>query len=398
MLLEQAARLYDKYEAGRPKPFNIFSVLRRESDEVNLHSRFLHALLDYKRPGHARENLADFLRHVGVENFEQRGVEVKREHDNIDILITNDAEPRQAVVIENKIWSGDQSEQLQRYHGVLMRQGYDSDEIKLLYLTPYGDAPSKNSIGKLDCTPISYKFDLPPWLERCQKRAYDEPGLRESIAQYRQLIRKLTGTDFEGAYMSEVTELVLEGGNLVLVHDLDEAMIEAQVRLWQKMWCEIDVALNEAIVDLPCINPNFEGEPHASEEEVRLILTKKRGHNRCGRFYSFGDGRVALAVQASIWWDRLQFGVYCCRNKHQGLHDQLRHVTENVQKFRRQQSCHMPWYRRTDDTLNLKKPTRDVLKLLVSETRRQACATGIAQDLQSVWEAIRNSGLAGQNP
>ena len=50
LLMEQVARLYDKYEAGRPQPFNIFSALHRESDEVNLHSRFLHALLDYKRP------------------------------------------------------------------------------------------------------------------------------------------------------------------------------------------------------------------------------------------------------------------------------------------------------------------------------------------------------------
>ena len=39
-LLKEAARLYEKHEAGRPEPFNVFSVLRSESDEVNLHSRF----------------------------------------------------------------------------------------------------------------------------------------------------------------------------------------------------------------------------------------------------------------------------------------------------------------------------------------------------------------------
>ena len=53
----------------------------------------------------------------------------------------------------------------------------------------------------LDYERISYKEDLPPWLKRCQKRAYDEPALRESVAQYLHLIAKLTGTDYsEGVH------------------------------------------------------------------------------------------------------------------------------------------------------------------------------------------------------
>lgn len=47
-------------------------------------------------------------------DFAQSGIEVERERDNIDILITNNV--RQAVVIENKIGAEDQSQQLQRYH------------------------------------------------------------------------------------------------------------------------------------------------------------------------------------------------------------------------------------------------------------------------------------------
>ena len=67
LLLEKAALLYERYEAGRRDSFNVFSVLRTEHDEVNLHSRFLAALLDYRQPsdGH-RENLADFLCTVGI--------------------------------------------------------------------------------------------------------------------------------------------------------------------------------------------------------------------------------------------------------------------------------------------------------------------------------------------
>ena len=34
LLLEKAGRLYERHEAGRPEPFNVFSVLRSQHDEV----------------------------------------------------------------------------------------------------------------------------------------------------------------------------------------------------------------------------------------------------------------------------------------------------------------------------------------------------------------------------
>ena len=157
-LLKEAARLYEKHEAGRPEPFNVFSVLHSESDEVNLHSHFLHALLDYQKPEQEiRENLADFLQHVGIKDFEQSTVKVERERDNIDILITND-DKKEAVAIENKIKAVDQPKQLLRYHDELKRRVYCKKH--LLYLTLDGHSPSEDSVD-LDCKIISYRDDLP---------------------------------------------------------------------------------------------------------------------------------------------------------------------------------------------------------------------------------------------
>ena len=102
-LLKQADQWYQMYEAGRSDPFNVFSVLRKESDEVNLHSRFLAALLDHRKWRHApRENLKDFLEKFVEGKFEDDGATVDREHDDIDILIAN-KKTKQAVAIENKI-------------------------------------------------------------------------------------------------------------------------------------------------------------------------------------------------------------------------------------------------------------------------------------------------------
>ncbi len=388
LLLAQAARFYERHEAGRQDPFNVFSVLRSESDEVNLHSRFLHALLDYKRPGEKiRENLTDFLQHVGVKDFEQSNVKVERERDNIDILITNG--DRKAVAIENKIRAKDQLGQLQRYHQKLKDADYS--KIHLLYLTPDGDAPSKNSVGDLDCKPIpiSYKYDLPPWLKRCQERAYDEPALRESVAQYVQLVQKLTGTDFSEAYMKDLTELCLQGNNLVLVHDLNEAMIDAKVLLLKKLWCEIDAALNAEISDIPSVDETFSDYDYPSERKIKHFFTAQRNRYHA-LYYPFGDG-AGLGVAAGEK-DGLIFGVECNQKKYPKRHENLRQALSGMDGGTSTQWW--PWCREADGDLNLKNLTQRDLRRLSSEADRKEHAKGIAQGLVPVWKKVKADGLA----
>ena len=115
-LLQQAALLYERHGSGDQETFNIFSVLRAESDEVNLHSRFLAALLDHRKSSDApMRNLADFLQSVvGIKDFRLEDAAVERERYGIDILIRNPSS-REAVVIENKLRAQDQSRQLARY-------------------------------------------------------------------------------------------------------------------------------------------------------------------------------------------------------------------------------------------------------------------------------------------
>ena len=90
-MLERAACLYDGCGSVEREDFNIFSVLRAESDEVNLHSRFLAALLRHRKSRDAPlRNLEDFLRAVvEIDDFRLDGVEIERERHGIDILIRN---------------------------------------------------------------------------------------------------------------------------------------------------------------------------------------------------------------------------------------------------------------------------------------------------------------------
>ena len=383
LLLERTGRLYERHEAGRREPFNVFSVLRSTSDEVNLHSRFLHALLDYRKsPDTERRNLMDFLQRViKKKDFKEEGVKVERERDNIDILITNDV--RQAVVIENKIWAGDQSQQLQRYFETLEARGFC--DIQLLYLTLDGHAPSKYSVGNLDDNDyktISYKDDLPPWLERCQKRAYDEPALRESVAQYLWLVQKLTGTDFSGAYMSDLKKLCLKDNNLVLVHDLKEAMTEAHISLLQKLWCEIESALKKEIPDLP---DKDDKQSDISEGRISRFVKDSRNYQYHGLYYTLSStASLGVIVENTIY---LCVG---CKVDYEEDYNALREACKNISGEKNSHWC--PWWRYDDSGLNLKYPTRKNLEFLLNEKKRQEYATKIARRLKEVWKAVKNAG------
>ena len=378
LLLEKAGRLYERHEAGRRETFNVFSVLRSEHDEVNLHSRFLAALLDYRQSHDgSRENLADFLCSVGVRDFEQDHAKVERESGNIDILI-RDRAFKQAVVIENKIWAGDQPRQLQRYAEQLEQEGYGAPH--LLYLTLDGHDPSEDSAGDLKYDCISYNEHLSPWLERCQKRAYDEPALRESIAQYVRLIRKLTGTDFSEAYMSDLKGLCLEDNNLVLVHDLKAAMVGARICLLQKLWQEIDCALKKEIPDLTSKN-----QPEGDFKEwIEEFVTRRRSYKWHGIYYRFSPCAV-LGVEVG---DSILFGVKCYSQEHKNEHNKLKEALGGDGS-----NEGWPWWKWAPTDLNLKYPTREHLELLANEKARGKYASEVVSGVSEVWNGIKKAGL-----
>lgn len=380
LLLLEAALLYERHEAGRRDPFNIFSVLRSGHDEVNLHSRFLHALLDYRQPSDEhRENLEDFLRPiVSIDKLDPDDAIVEREKDNIDILI-RDPSSMQAVVIENKIWAGDQSDQLRRYAKKLKGQGYAPH---LLYLTLDGHSPSEDSAGDLEYKCISYKEDLSPWLKRCQKRAYDEPALRESVAQYLHLIEKLTGKDYSEVYMKELKELCLQGNNLFLVHDLKEAMNEVRVSLLQELWqairCEMDT-----IADL---RDQFQEDTF--EKKIEAFVNGQRNSMYQGLSYTVGDN-ACLRVEVE---NSIIFGVKCDRRESKDEYNKFKEALEGGRS-----NPWWPWYDvPTGLNLNPKNPTRkdlDLIKKLMEEKKMQQYVKELVSGVDKLWKSIKDAGL-----
>ena len=375
LLLARAAQLYEKHGVGRPEPFNVFSVLHKETDEVNLHSRFLYALLDYQKSGDdSWENLKDFLLHVDVQGFEPWDVEVKREWKKIDILLTN--ANKKAIAIENKINAKDRDKQLWRYYNTLKEQNYLHRNIHLIYLTLDGRDPSPYSIGDLDpekITTASYK-QLIPWLECCQKRAYDEPELRESVAQYLQLVRKLTGTDFRGKYMSELKELCLKDNNLDLIRHLQDAGNEAVSGLRWKLWEEIKSELELLESEIP-----------EFRQLLKPVPTDKR--SVVERYYKLSEASsLEIGEEKGCIW----FGVGCSKEEYRApyvmLERGLNYLSGEKNKW-------YPWYRYADENLNLCDPTAENIKLLLSKKKRKEFARKFVQDVKEVLEALEDIAM-----
>jgi len=132
---------YQKIDEVSISSFNIFSILRKSNDEVNLHSKFIYELLNpngsHKQ---GRVFLDIFLREIGIEFY---AIEIFREKFNIDILIKS---KKEVIILENKIETTDHSQQLSSYLKTMQYQGYKDENIYIVYLTLFGDEPTETSI------------------------------------------------------------------------------------------------------------------------------------------------------------------------------------------------------------------------------------------------------------
>ena len=228
-----------------------------------------------------------------------------------------------------------------------------------------------------------------PWLTSCQKRAYDKPTLRESIAQYFELVSRLTGTDHSEEYMRELKELCLKDDNLVVVHDLNEAMVEARTALLSKLWEEIDSGISKNICDLPEESKDKE-ESDITEDRIRRFVTYQRKFAYHGLWWKFDD-------QGHDWWlgievqnSAIGFGVACDRQQDQDEWDKL---SKAVAGDGGSTNRWWPWFRHSRTDLNLKNPTRQDLRRLASDAKRLEYVEEVVTDVHRLWKRIKKAGL-----
>lgn len=314
MLLHLAGLLRQRY-ARRPD-FNLFTTLRGANDEVSLHSRFIAALLDPKTHSLGSMPLQKLLNQCDISGFSLEGLKVECERQHIDILVTNTR--GQAFFIENKINAGDQPEQLVRYHQTLQSKGYQ--EIHVCYLTLDGGDPEPGSLGDLrhkpngSYTALGYYTNMVPWLDDLLGRAALDPPLRESLAQYRQLILQLTGNDMNNDHLEALTETLLQGDNLQNAYDIRLAYDEALIRLHAKLWRSLREHIDNNRSGIAKYIRLNSWEDAALDGYCRQYAQKRGVKTWFGLYYSI-PGYSDEACAGLVVEDGAIFtGIYCDRN------------------------------------------------------------------------------------
>ena len=218
-----------KKEKEEGKCFNVFSALNMCSDEVRLHSRLLATLLNPKA-NHGLENefLKSFLIALGLpedyityckEQIVERpiGEVTEATGGRIDIILEDRGH---AVIIENKIYAGDQPNQLLRYHNYGVKT-FGENNFKLVYLTLYGNKSSPDSLGgeNFEFIKFSYAQDVLKLLKKLMKSKPKKP-VHRTIKDYITIIKQLTHQDMDTKYQQSIIEEAIKSDNIDVTSEL----------------------------------------------------------------------------------------------------------------------------------------------------------------------------------
>ena len=249
----------------------------------------------------------------------------------------------------------------------------------------------KESIGDISHIRIqlvSYREDLPSWLTGCQRRAFDHPALRESIAQYLGLVRQMTNSDYKSEYMMELKELLLQEDNLVLAGQLSKAFVDTKVELVTGLYSVINRTLRDVIHDLPNLDPEW---AHLREQQaIRRSITGSR-QSESGLYYPIAEG-AWLSVAAA---NRLWLGVSCAARDCPILHRRLKQSLAEVGPDH-STSVWYPWWRYPEEELDIRDSNEYSLRFLNSgEESHVRFAKDIANTIGSLWAVVKSQGLRG---
>ena len=227
---ENYKKIREEQKSRGLNDFNLLTTVLKNHDEVKLHSRMIAALLN-PNGLHYQGTLflKLFLKEIELEKWFKNldSVSVYKEHENIDLYLTDG---NKHLIIENKIWAGDQPCQIMRYINIIVNNNQEQfkghisnsiitkDKMRVIYLTPRAKKiPSQHKLEKIggenyiviendivlkNCSPdlksykayfqkITYNDTVLPWLKESQRKIRNITNLRESIGQYISVVKDI---------------------------------------------------------------------------------------------------------------------------------------------------------------------------------------------------------------
>ena len=225
--------------------YNLFSILRIEGSELK-HSALIANLLDPKGSHGCGDAFLRAFFEIALKGtaypFESStpphsyteyytGPIVGDTGGRIDILVKSS---RYGLIIENKIYAGDQDKQLTRYENY-GKKTLGAGKYLLAYLTLYGYDASKESTSTKSAEEVaylrlSYAEDILRWLEQCVRLADNKPLVRESLNQYIRTIKQLTYQDMNQENIQKIIDLTISHSKTVDTILAHEAKIAKEIR------------------------------------------------------------------------------------------------------------------------------------------------------------------------
>ena len=246
-LFEQEKKLVER-KRTEGDFFNVFNTIGLQTEEVRLHSAFIAELLNpngshglsyrflqaFLEIIETSDDYLDYCR-CGHNDIVERVIgpvnDMGKEGGRIDIVIEDG---NHALIIENKIYAGDQKNQMLRYNNYAKKEfpnGY-----KLVYLSLDGHKPNDCSLGNdgFEYKVISYEKEIVEWLEKCYTISEGKPLVQSVIKQYRELVKQITNTDMDMKYKEELLSIMLSPENTIAVSEVLKLQNEWIGRLYDK--------------------------------------------------------------------------------------------------------------------------------------------------------------------
>ena len=205
--------------------YNLFSILRIEGSELK-HSALIANLLDPEGSHGCGDAFLRAFFEIALKDLAYPFEDCTLPHSyteyytgpiagdtggRIDILVKSS---HYGLIIENKIYAGDQDKQLTRYDNY-GKETFGADGYLLVYLTLYGCDASKESTATKSAEEVgylrlSYAEDILRWLEQCARLADNKPLVRESLNQYIRTIKQLTYQDMNQEDIKKIIDLAVD--------------------------------------------------------------------------------------------------------------------------------------------------------------------------------------------
>lgn len=216
--------------------FNIFEAVGVAHHELR-HSDFLGFLLDPRQPHGLGDAFAKrFLQQallasesrrdispIDLDAWSLRELMVQREWRNIDILLIDESH-RVVAAIENKIFSGEHSDQLGRYRR-LVEEHFPGWRQVFIFLTPEGEEPTDDTYVVVDYGSVC---DIVERLAETRKSALD-PALHTMMMHYGRMLRRHVVPDSEIAELCRrIYQSHQQALDLIFEHRPDEQAVMAQ--------------------------------------------------------------------------------------------------------------------------------------------------------------------------